>query len=206
MNDPYCVWIKVFIHAKVVISSNCSLTFCGAEEPPIHPVDNNLNVYFILSYVFMRAIINALQTQLEKHMLAQRKTEIHHSHVQSEDISLHDGSAVEAFTSSLSPVSSGDALSGEAVEAFTSSLGPVTASESQAGDAVEAFTSSLAPTTTADLGQGDAVELFTSSLGPVQASTVTEGNAVELFTSSLGPVRASQTQDGDAVHAFTSSL
>ena len=63
------------------------------------------------------------------------------------DVSLHDGLAVEAFTSSMGPVRS-DLGAGEATGLFTSSMVPVTsdASEGDAeveGDGCHMFTSSM---------------------------------------------------------------
>ena len=82
-------------------------------------------------------------------MTAQLKHEVNVTSLRSAERveNLHDGSSVEAFTSSLGPVMAGDALMGDAVEMFTSSLAPM-ATSARDGDAVEMFTSSLAPMTT----------------------------------------------------------
>ncbi|MRU13983.1 hypothetical protein FDP25_00910 [Roseovarius sp. A21] len=72
-------------------------------------------------------------------MLAQLKTE--EISTPQAVASLHDGQAVEAFTTSL--LAGTEMGLGEGVEMMTTSLAPVGAVDAQSGDAVEAFTTSL---------------------------------------------------------------
>ena len=94
---------------------------------------------------------------------------------------------------------------GDAVATFTSSMGPITAGDATTGDATEMFTSSMAPVTS-DAETGNAVELFTSSMGPVTAASTSHGDAVEAFTSSMAPVSRGDTDAGDGCEIFTSSM
>ena len=74
----------------------------------------------------------------EEHMITFSATEL----VSDAGVSLFDGGAVEAFTSSLGPVMSATAAMGEGLEMFTSSLAP-SVTHIASGDVTGAFTSSL---------------------------------------------------------------
>jgi len=118
---------------------------------------------------------------LEENMLAQQKFE--ELSTPQIDAGLHDGQAVEAFTTSLQAGS--DMTLGEGVEMMTTSLAPVATSDAQSGEAVEAFTTSLGPVLTGDALGGDSVEAFTTSLSPKVVSLTAEGDLVQAFTTSL---------------------